>query len=296
MSRTSNCLVRGAALAALASLCNAQADLLGIDSGIGARLAALANQVGEGGGVLRMPTTHSHGAAQAVLVDAQGAVRYVLEAELSTFIPLSPGQGQRVAFGGIYGVLLDAQSSGPAGAPLVVGSVSGLWRMERDLQGNVDALVHVRGAGGTVHLAGRIQGAFDMRHGQGNGGGVGMTLSGTSLGPSQPASGVSQGVSTLTTPRSSTPFVPGISAIALQGSSAMGGSALQLGLASAIGFAQVGAGFVALSSRGTLGAQSAAQAQPQDLGNAGSADLPQPGTQLQPIPLGRLRLEYVLVL
>ncbi len=291
MSRISNALVRGAALAALANLSHAQADLLGIDLGIGARLAAVANQNGEGGGFLRMPTTHDHGAAQAVLVDAQGAPRYLLEAELSTFIPLSPTHGQRVAFGGIYGVLLDAQNAGPAGAPRVLGSVSGLWRMERDLKGNVDALVHVRGANGVVHLAGRIQGAFEMR----SGGGVGMTLSGSALAASQPANGA-QAVPDPTTPRTLTPFVPGVTGTALQNSSPAGGSVLKLGLGTAVGFGQIGAGAVTISSTNFLGVQSAAQGQAQQPEVVAPIGLPHPGTQLEPIRLGRLQLEYLLLL
>ena len=154
MSRTT--LFAGAALAALSLAPAAHADLELLDDLTLARLAASPGERGDAHGTLRMPTLLEHGELSGDLHDDLGAARYRVRALLSTFVPLHPEAGQRVALGGVYGELLELSG----GRPQPVAFVDGMWRMEKNLTGELELVVWRRAGAGGVRIAGVLTARF----------------------------------------------------------------------------------------------------------------------------------------
>lgn len=136
----------------------ANQDLLGLGPDRLAKIASAPGDKGVGSGMIQMPRTDRLGRLHATFDGGQGKSRYVLDADLTLFLPASPGELPRQQVGGVYGTIFRVLDD--KGSTRPVGTVEGLWTLELNMSGELDALVWHRNDAGAFAVGGLIEASF----------------------------------------------------------------------------------------------------------------------------------------
>jgi len=146
------------ALGAAAPLSAGEQDFKSIEV---ERLRLVKGTQGCGFGSVVMPTSQETGQLSANLYADSGRPDYLLDGDLSLFIPILPFG--RMQFGGFKGVIREASSTGGA-HPAVVGFVEGTWTMDGQGLGTLNATSYELTANDVWMPNGAISGEFEVMH------------------------------------------------------------------------------------------------------------------------------------
>lgn len=121
-------------------------------------------QLGWGKGSIMMPVGERTGMLVGVLTECDGPCKFMLEGELSGFMPSTGlSGGAEYWFGGIYGVMREV-TGGPAPdrEHARVLQVEGMWVLDKNYQGSLSAQILTVNEAGNPYVCGLIDGQFKV--------------------------------------------------------------------------------------------------------------------------------------